>query len=129
MADQDVIDREARKGKKVLTVSEVSFLADQVVAARKAEDSDFVPNGMLLKVAEYGQRFATNKNRATIDKIRDVCATAGLSEEEVGLVVNLSPQTAEEARTLVPTLQDTQRFSDEDLDQLLQELATYREFE
>lgn len=28
-----------------------------------------------------------------------------MTEEEVGLVANLSPQTAEEARTLVPTLQ------------------------
>ena len=44
-------------------------------------------------------------------------------------MANLSPSSAEEVRKLMPSLDDRERFSDEDLDQMLREIASYREFE
>lgn len=60
---------------------------------------------------------------------RRLLASKRLTEEELGLVANLSPSSAEEVRKLMPSLDDRERFSDEDLDQMLREIASYREFE
>ena len=54
-----------------MTISEMSVVMDQIVGRRREVDPDFQPNGMMVKATEYGQRFATNKNRATIEKIRE----------------------------------------------------------
>ncbi|EFN56279.1 hypothetical protein CHLNCDRAFT_145153 [Chlorella variabilis] len=115
---------------KVLTISEVACLIDEYVKGTQQRDADYQPNPMLVKAAEYASRFATNKNRDTLQKIREVIAHNQLSELELGLVANLSIETADEARKLVPTLDDRDRFPDDaTLDALLKELATYREFE
>lgn len=60
-----------------MTVSEMSVVMNQVVMRRREADPDFQPNGMMVKATEYGQRFATNKNQATIEKIRE-CALVPL---------------------------------------------------
>ncbi|PSC68049.1 DNA-directed RNA polymerase II subunit 4 [Micractinium conductrix] len=119
--EQDVF-----KDVKVLTVSEVGVLFERNLEMWQRRDPDYQPSAMLAKAAEYAQRFATNKNKDTVQKIRELLASRQLTELELGLVANLSIETADEAKKLVPTLD---RYSDEDLDSMLKELATYREFE
>lgn len=120
-AEQDVF-----KDVKVLTVSEVCVLFERNMEVWRRRDADYQPSPMLQKAAEYAQRFATNKNKDTVQKIREMLAAHHLSELELGLVANLSIENADEARKLVPTLE---RYSDEELEAMLRELATYREFE
>ncbi|KAL4444588.1 hypothetical protein ABPG77_002405 [Micractinium sp. CCAP 211/92] len=119
--EQDVF-----KDVKVLTVSEVFVLFERNMDVWRRRDPDYQPSAMLQKAAEYAGRFATNKNKDTVQKIREMLAARNLSELELGLVANLSIETPDEARKLVPTLE---RYSDEELDSMLKELATYREFE
>lgn len=56
---------------KVLTISEVACLIDEYVKGTQQRDADYQPNPMLVKAAEYASRFATNKNRDTLQKIRE----------------------------------------------------------
>jgi hypothetical protein len=56
---------------KVLTISEVNLLLDEYLPRAKLKDPDYQPNPMLVKAMEYAQRFATNKNRETLVKIRE----------------------------------------------------------
>lgn len=94
----------------------------------KQRDPDYQANTMLMKAAEYSNRFASNKNKETMEKMRSLLAEAGLSDEEVALVASLAPTTVDEARQLIPSLERAE-LTEEDLEQLLQEVATYREFE
>lgn len=122
-------DRELLTDKdlKVLTVGEMGLLLDQVRSGQRPDDPQ--PPAMTVKAMEYAARFATNKNRDTLVKMREMLAKHHLTEVELGLVANLSVETADEARKLVPTLDDHERFTDEQLDSMLKELATYREFD
>lgn len=120
---------EGFKDVKVLTVSEVGVLFEEYTGRTQQRDAEYQPNAMLVKAVEYAQRFSTNKNKETLQKIRELLANHGLSETELGIVANLAIETPDEARKLVPTLDDPTRFPDDVLENMLKELATYREFE
>lgn len=112
----------------MLTVSEARVILEDYVAACRVRDADYRPNPLLQKGLEYAQRFATNRNRGAIGKIREILAGKGCSARELALLGSLAPQTAEEARVLIPSLTE-ERFSDEDLTEMLREVATHAEFE
>ena len=56
---------------KVLTISEVGALINDYVRNTQQRDAEYQPSAMLLKVADYSARFATNKNRETLQKMRE----------------------------------------------------------
>ncbi len=56
---------------QVLTISEVALLFEQITGRTQQRDAEYQPSAMLLKAAEYAQRFATNKNKDTLQKIRE----------------------------------------------------------
>ncbi len=56
---------------KALTISEVGVLFEDYMARTQQRDPDYQPNPMLLKAVEYAQRFSTNKNKDTLQKIRE----------------------------------------------------------
>lgn len=56
---------------KVLTVSEAALVLEDLTARTRQRDPDYAPSGMLLKAVEYAQRFGANKNRDTLQKIRE----------------------------------------------------------
>ena len=64
---------ETEPGTKVLTISETLILVEQAVRMTQQRDPDYQPTPMLTKAVEYAQRFATNKNKDTVQKIR-MCA-------------------------------------------------------
>jgi hypothetical protein len=55
----------------VLTVSEVGVLFEEYTGRTQQRDAEYQPNAMLVKAVEYAQRFATNKNKETLQKIRE----------------------------------------------------------
>ncbi|KAI7836858.1 hypothetical protein COHA_009311 [Chlorella ohadii] len=128
-SDQD----DAFKDAKVMTLGEAGLVLEDVSQRLQRRDPDWQPNAMMLKAVEYAQRFSGNKNRDTLQKIRELLANRRLSEMELGLVASLSIETADEAKKLVPSLaaptEAREQLSDEELEAMLKELATYREFE
>lgn len=56
---------------KVLTMGEVGVLLDEYATGTQQRDPDYQPHPMLLKAVEYAQLFATNKNKETLQKIRE----------------------------------------------------------
>jgi DNA-directed RNA polymerase subunit F len=50
-----------------------------------------------------------------------------LEEFEIAALSNLCPETAEEAKSLIPSL--AKRFDDEELQSVLNDLASFRRFE
>lgn len=55
----------------MLTVSEVGVLFAQHMEIWARRDPDYQPSPMLQKAVEYAARFATNKNKETVQKIRE----------------------------------------------------------
>lgn len=56
---------------QVLTISEVFVLFERNMDVWRRRDPDYQPSAMLQKAAEYAGRFATNKNRDTVQKTRE----------------------------------------------------------
>lgn len=112
---------------KAMTISEVAIALEQYTRERTLRDPSYQPNILVAKTLEYTNTIATNKNADTVRKIRSVLAEAGMTEHELAMVANLQLQTAEEAKKLIPTLED--RFTDDDLNKILMEVENYREFE
>lgn len=63
--------RAVLKDEKVLTMGEVGVLLDEYATGTKQRDPEYQPHSMLLKAVEYSQRFASNKNKETLQKIRE----------------------------------------------------------
>lgn len=65
-----------------------------------------------MKTYTYTQRFSAFKNRDTIASVRNMLQTRGLHQYELASLANLLPEFAEEAKSLIPSLD---RFSNEEL--------------
>ncbi|EIE20674.1 polymeras-like protein II polypeptide D [Coccomyxa subellipsoidea C-169] len=116
---------------QALTNGEVSAILAKIVAAKKQEDPAYQPNPLLAKTQEYVERFSGNKNEAVNQQIRMVLDAGEMTGFELASVANLQPETAEEARILIPSLDATQgdepRFSDDTLQIVLDDVATYKQ--
>eukprot|EP01027_Heterolobosea_sp_BB2_P006084 GEZU01009228.1.p1 GENE.GEZU01009228.1~~GEZU01009228.1.p1 ORF type:complete len:120 (+),score=16.73 GEZU01009228.1:164-523(+) len=75
------------------------------------------------KTYAYVQRFGKYKSHEIVDSIRDLLERNNLQEFEIAALCNLSPETTEEAKALLPSLN---RFPDADLQGILEDLETYR---
>lgn len=60
-----------RPALQVLTISEVFVLFERNMDVWRRRDPEYQPSAMLQKAAEYAGRFATNKNKDTVQKIRE----------------------------------------------------------
>ncbi|KAK3743411.1 hypothetical protein QZH41_011546, partial [Actinostola sp. cb2023] len=72
-------------------------------------------------------KFNRYKNRETIAQVRSLLGKKKLHKFELSCLANLCPETAEEAKALIPSLEG--RFDDEDLKQLLDDIQTHRSFQ
>jgi hypothetical protein len=59
------------KKAKTLTVSEVSILLQEHVQIMRQDNPDYQPNMLLAKTLDYTQQFSSNKNKETLEKIRE----------------------------------------------------------
>ncbi|RMX39409.1 hypothetical protein pdam_00005945 [Pocillopora damicornis] len=99
-----------------------------------------------MKTLNYTQTFGRYKNRETIAQVRKPLTThrslvyikteklslklegkKKLHKFELACLANLCPETAEEAKALIPSLEG--RFDDDDLQQLQDDIQTHRSFQ
>jgi DNA-directed RNA polymerase II subunit RPB4 len=110
-----------------LSTSQAAYLLQSTVDTMKHDFQDYQPNPMLIKALDYSNRFATNKNKEILDemslKFKD---HYHLDETEFCQLTSLAPTTVEEAVALIPSMK---RFDVDDVEKMLREYESYREFE
>ncbi|EOD50056.1 polymerase ii polypeptide d [Neofusicoccum parvum] len=110
-----------------LTLSEARLIIDAIVEHRKKHKIALNETETLTKMRAYLDVFSRFKDREDCDSIDNLLRTrndlAGFERSQLG---TLCCETADEAKTLIPSLQD--KISDVDLQQLLTEISRLRHF-
>jgi DNA-directed RNA polymerase subunit F len=75
---------------------------------------------------QYCKRFNRFENPEAVQSVRELLQNKDLYEFEVGVIGNLVPENAAEAKALCPTLEDHRELEDEDIDAMLATLATFK---
>ncbi|KAF2146587.1 uncharacterized protein K452DRAFT_67900 [Aplosporella prunicola CBS 121167] len=115
------------QGVTTLTLSEARLIIDAIVEHRKKNKISVNETETLTKMRTYLDVFSRFKERDDCDSIDNLLRTrndlAGFERSQLG---TLCCETADEAKTLIPSLQD--KISDEDLTALLNEISRLRHF-
>ncbi|CAL8092486.1 unnamed protein product [Calicophoron daubneyi] len=83
---------------------------------------------VFTKTLNYATQLSKFNNRETIESVRSLLSQKRFHAFELSALANLLPDTAEEAKALIPSL-DSSRFTDEELQQLLDEIQSKRSFQ
>jgi len=105
-----------------LLFAEVAFLLDRE-QNKRAEGNSTEPSEMFMKTLKYTQRFSHFNELETIREVRNLTKRKQLSPEELASLANLFPHTAEEARTLIPSL--STNLEDHEIQEILNDMKSY----
>ncbi|VDQ15821.1 unnamed protein product [Trichobilharzia regenti] len=83
---------------------------------------------VFTKTLNYVTQFSKFNNRETIESVRNLLSQKRFHNFELAALANLLPDTAEESKALIPSL-DSPRFTEEELQQLLDEIQSKRSFQ
>eukprot|EP00741_Cyanophora_paradoxa_P021649 tig00000241_g20895.t1 len=114
----------------VLTNSEVAIILDHRQSKSFSGEADSKNLTQTFhKTLAYTKRFSRIKNQQAVSELRSMLegrhsGDKKLEPFQLVSLVNLCPETAEEARALIPTLD---RFDDAELDEMLKDIASFRE--
>ncbi|KAI1728626.1 RNA polymerase rpb4 domain-containing protein [Ditylenchus destructor] len=115
-------------GCDALMISEVFLLLDhrRKQSEQKEEIEDM--SEVFVKTLNYARRLSKFKSRETIRAVRGIFSGKyNLHKFEVAQLANLCPETAEEAKALIPSLEN--KMEDEELDELLKDLHAKKTFQ
>ncbi|KAK7481392.1 hypothetical protein BaRGS_00027348 [Batillaria attramentaria] len=112
---------------ETLLISEVQMLLDHRKQQNESAEEEQELSDVFMKTLNYCQRFSKFKNRETIAAVRSSLMQKKLHKFELAALANLCPETAEEAKSLIPSLEG--RFEDEELQQILDDIKTKRSFQ
>uniref|UniRef100_A0A0M3I2D7 RPOL4c domain-containing protein n=1 Tax=Ascaris lumbricoides TaxID=6252 RepID=A0A0M3I2D7_ASCLU len=110
-----------------LLTSEVYLLLDHRRQQSEQKEEIDEMSEVFVKTLNYTRRMARFKNRETIRAVRTLLATKPLHKFEVAQVANLCPETAEEAKALIPSLEN--KMEDDELDEVLKDLHSKKTFQ
>uniref|UniRef100_A0AC35TY29 RPOL4c domain-containing protein n=1 Tax=Rhabditophanes sp. KR3021 TaxID=114890 RepID=A0AC35TY29_9BILA len=111
-----------------LLTSEVFMLLDhrRQQSEQKEEIDELSP--VFIKTLDYTRRFNKFKNRETIRAVRTLFHGQNkIHKFELAQLSNLLPETAEEAKSLIPSLEN--KVSDDLLEELIKELIHKKTFQ
>ncbi|KAI0141355.1 HRDC-like protein [Pestalotiopsis sp. NC0098] len=108
-----------------LTLSEASLVINALVNKRRVEGKDVDKNEMLTKTMDYLDNFARFQKKENVEAVeRLLSAHKEFHKFERAQLGTLCCADADEAKTLIPSLTD--KISDEDLTELLEEMQKFR---
>ncbi|WKX96986.1 hypothetical protein Q1695_012998 [Nippostrongylus brasiliensis] len=110
-----------------LLTSEVYLLLEHRRQQNEAKDEIEDMSEVFIKTLNYARRLSRFKNRETIKAVRAIFSQKPLHKFEVAQIVNLCPETAEEAKALIPSLEN--KLEDDDIDEILRELQSKKSFQ
>ncbi|XP_002733236.1 DNA-directed RNA polymerase II subunit RPB4-like [Saccoglossus kowalevskii] len=112
---------------ETLLNSEVHMLLEHRKAQNESAEEEQELSEVFMKTLNYTQRFSRFKNRETITEVRSLLMQKKLHKFELSSISNLCPESAEEAKALIPSLEG--RFEDEELQEILDNIQTKRSFQ
>ncbi|XP_029413973.1 DNA-directed RNA polymerase II subunit RPB4 isoform X1 [Nannospalax galili] len=120
-------DREEFETAETLLNSEVHMLLEHRKQQNESAEDEQELSEVFMKTLNYTARFSRFKNRETIASVRSLLLQKKLHKFELACLANLCPETAEESKALIPSLEG--RFEDEELQQILDDIQTKRSFQ
>ncbi|XP_059167398.1 DNA-directed RNA polymerase II subunit RPB4-like [Physella acuta] len=113
---------------ETLLISEVQMLLDhRKKKLNESAEEEQEQSEVFTKTLNYRERFSKFKNRETIASVRSLLIQKKLHKFELAALANLCPETAEEVKSLIPSLEA--RFEDDELQQILDDIQTKRSFQ
>ena len=114
---------------ETLMISEVNMLLQgrKQQQDSKEDQEDQELSEVFMKTLAATERFSKFKNKETIQVVRSMLQQKKLHKFELAALANLCPETAEEAKSLIPSLEG--RFQDDELTAILEDMHTQRSFQ
>ncbi|MEE6523921.1 hypothetical protein FKM82_023044 [Ascaphus truei] len=112
---------------ETLLNSEVHMLLEHRKQQNESAEEEQELSEVFMKTLNYTARFSRFKNRETIASVRSLLLQKKLHRFELACLANLCPETADEAKALIPSLEG--RFEEEELQQILDDIQTKRSFQ
>lgn len=107
---------------ETLTISEVLKILENREEQSKKTDSGQKPNEVFVRTLEHCRLFnKLGTNREKIQAVRRMLQTKKLHKFELAQLANLCPDSAEEARIYIPSLENN--FQDEELEEILNAMS------
>ncbi|KAK0392443.1 hypothetical protein NLU13_1938 [Sarocladium strictum] len=105
-----------------LTYSEASLVLNALMAKRRNDRKDVNGTEVLTSTLTYLDHFARFRQKENVEAVERLLSThKNMEKFERAQLGSLCCETAEEAKTLIPSLAD--KISDDDLDELLIEIT------
>nr|CAD7455072.1 unnamed protein product [Timema tahoe] len=120
----DFLLQEEFENAETLLISEVHMLLEHRKAQNESAEEEQEFSEVFMKTLTYTNRFRKFKNKETISAVRSLLMQKKLHKFELASLANLCPETPEEAKSLIPSLEG--RFEDEELRQILDDIQTKR---
>jgi DNA-directed RNA polymerase II subunit RPB4 len=106
-----------------LLIAEVHFLLDTSKQAHENDETERPLHEVFVKSYNYATTFDCYKSKIALREARKAMEQRNLEEFEIASLGNLCPESAEEAKALIPTLHN--KLTDEELELLLSDLKNY----
>ncbi|TKR76381.1 hypothetical protein L596_017524 [Steinernema carpocapsae] len=114
--------------KDALMTSEVLLLLEHRQQQSELKEDIEDVKEVFIKTLDYCRRMAKFRNRETIRSVRQTFGNLPqIHKFEEAQLASLVPEGSEEAKALIPSLEN--KLTDEQLDEVLKELAQRRTFE
>ncbi|XP_015173770.1 PREDICTED: DNA-directed RNA polymerase II 16 kDa polypeptide-like isoform X2 [Polistes dominula] len=127
MTEEDAADLQFPKefeNAETLLISEVYMLLEHRKAQNESAEEEQEFSEVFMKSLTYTNRFGRFKNKETIASVRSLLLQKKLHKFELASLANLCPETPEEAKALIPSLEG--RLEDEELRTILEDIQTKR---
>ncbi|XP_012170218.1 DNA-directed RNA polymerase II subunit Rpb4-like isoform X2 [Bombus vosnesenskii] len=127
MTEEDAADLQFPKefeNAETLLISEVLMLLEHRKAQNESAEEEQEFSEVFMKSLTYTNRFRRFKNKETIAAVRNLLMQKKLHKFELASLANLCPETPEEAKALIPSLEG--RLEDEELRTILEDIQTKR---
>ena len=112
---------------KTLLISEVNILLEHRKQQNESQEEEQEFSEVFMKTLNYAQRFSKFNNMENIAAVRSLLTIKKIHKFELAALANLCPESAEEAKSLIPSLEG--RFDEEELNSLLDDIQTKRSFQ
>ncbi|CAH0381200.1 unnamed protein product [Bemisia tabaci] len=109
---------------ETLLISEVHMLLEHRKVQNENQEDEQEFSDVFNKTLTYTNRFRKFKNTDVIHSVRSLLQVKKLHKFEVAALANLCPETPEEAKAVIPSLEG--RFEDEELRVILDDIQTKR---
>ena len=132
---QDILDTKYKRGLFNLKTQGLkyyiftSLISNIVFQQNESAEEEQEFTEVFMKTLNYTQRFAKFKNMENIASIRSLLTNKKIHKFELAALANLCPETPEEAKSLIPSLEGAGRFDDEELASILDDIQTKRSFQ